>query len=221
MRREDPILSAAWTLERIAQLCVQDIKQLRDNAERLNETGIAELCGEVLRSPAHHGGSRAGIAKGSPKAAKTARLLPRGRAFEARGVWLQDARTSWGGVRASDGAVVLAMWAASIESAHGSCRYLLWAPNIAGSRPWSDTPAGKERLQHCKLAAARGNAEGLLVYGEGLNRRLPEERAYSVHGIDPHAQVVFSVEMCGAEYWAIWGRKSASSKTEESWQKRK
>jgi hypothetical protein len=214
-------LSAGWTLERIAQLCAQDIRQLRDNAERLNETGIAELCSEVLRSAAHHGGSRAGIAKGTPRATKAVRLLPRGRAFEARGVWLQDARRSWGGVRASDGTVVLALWAGSIESAHGSCSYLLWAPNVAGSRPWSDTPAGKERLEHCKLALARGRAEGLLVHGEALNDRLPEERAYSVHGVDPHAHVVFTVERRGPEYWAAWGRKAAPQLREESWQKKK
>ena len=37
-----------WTLERIAQLSVQDIKQLRENAERLNESGVAALCSEAL-----------------------------------------------------------------------------------------------------------------------------------------------------------------------------
>lgn len=124
-------------------------------------------------------------------------------------------------MRASDGEVVLALWAGSIESAHGSCSYLLWAPNIAGSRPWSDTPAGKERLEHCKVALARGRGEGLLVHGEALNDRLPEERAYSVHGVDPHALVVFTVEMRGPEYWAAWGRKAASQLREESWQKKK
>lgn len=212
-------MSADWTLERISELCAQDIRQLRDNAERLHQTGIAALCSQVLGGATGHAGSRAGIAKGSPRP-KNGRLLPRARAFEARGVWLQDTRKSWGGVRTTDGAVVLALWAASIESENGTCRYLLWAPNVAGSRPWSDTAAGKERQQHCKLALERGAAEGLLVYGEALNGRLPEERAYSVHGIDPHANLVFTVEERGAEYWATWGRKAASL-TEESWQKKK
>ena len=212
-------MSAAWTLERISELCAQDIRQLRDNAQRLNQSGIVALCSEVLRGATAHAGSRAGIAKREART-KTGRLLPRARAFEARGVWLQDAGKSWGGVRPTDGAVVMAMWSASIESAHGSCRYLLWAPNVGGSRPWSDTEAGKERLQHCKLALQRGGAEGLIVHGEALNGRLPEERAYSVHGIDPHAHLVFTVETRGAEYWATWGRKAASQ-TEESWQKKK
>ena len=209
MRHEGEILSAAWTLERIAQLCVQDIKQLRDNAKRLNEAGIAALCSEVLvGKAAHHGGARAGAEKTAFRA-KPGRLIPRSRAFEARGVWLVDTRTSWSGVRKSDGAVAMALWAGSIESAHGACSYLLWAPNVEGSRPWSDSPAGKERLQHCKLAMQQGRAEGLLVYGERLHDRLPEERAYSVHGVDPQTVVVFAVEMHGAEYWAVWGRKAA------------
>lgn len=202
-------MSAAWTIERIAQLCVQDIRQLRDNAKRLNEAGVVALCSEVLGRPTQPGGSRAGAAKTALRA-KPGRLIPRSRAFEARGVWLADLRTSWGGARKSDGAVVMALWAASIESAQGVCRYLLWAPNADGSRPWSDTPAGKERLQHCKLAMQQGRAEGLLVYGERLHGLLPEERAYSVHGVDPTTVVVFAVEMQGAEYWAVWGRKAAS-----------
>lgn len=37
-----------WTLERIARLPVQDIKQLRDNAERLNEPGVVALCSHAL-----------------------------------------------------------------------------------------------------------------------------------------------------------------------------
>lgn len=49
-----------WTPERIAQLSVQDIKQLRANAERLNEPAVAALCNEALRTaksraPAHAG----------------------------------------------------------------------------------------------------------------------------------------------------------------------
>jgi hypothetical protein len=37
-----------WTAERIARLSAAEIKQLRENAERLNETALAELCAEVL-----------------------------------------------------------------------------------------------------------------------------------------------------------------------------
>lgn len=198
-----------WTLERIAQLSVQDIKQLRENAERLNETAVAALCSEALSVAAPVARSRAGI-KARP-GTKAGRLVARTRAFEARGVWLQDPRTSWGGLRKSDGAVVMALWADAIESADGRCGYLLWAPNTDGSRPWSDKPAGKERLEHCRRAMELGRAEGLLVYGERCTGHIPEDKAHSVLGVDPETVLVFQVEMRGAEYWAIWGRKAASS----------
>ena len=70
----------------------------------------------------------------------------------------------------------MALWAEAIESAEGGCRSLLWSANADGSRPWSDTSAGKERLEHCKRAVELGRAEGLLVYGQRLEGRLPEDR---------------------------------------------
>lgn len=198
-----------WTLERIAQMTVQDIKQLRENAERLNETQVAALCSEALSLASPRGRSRAGSKSRGRRKAR--RLIARSKAFEARGVWLQDRRTSWGGVRQSDGAVVMALWADAIESADGGCRYLLWAPNVGGSRPWSDQPAGRERLEHCNRAMAQGHAEGLLVYGERLTGHIPEDKAYAVHGADPQTLVVFRVEQRGAEFWAYWGKRAASS----------
>lgn len=197
-----------WTLHRITQMTVQEIKQLRENAERLNETQVAALCSEALRCASPRARSRAG---GKSLARIKARhLIARGRAFEARGVWLQDRRTSWGGLRKSDGAVVMALWADAIESADGGCRYLLWAPNVGGSRPWSDQPAGRERLEHCKQAMAQGQAEGLLVYGERFAGHIPEDKAYAVHGVDPETVVVFRVEQRGSEFWAYWGKRAAS-----------
>jgi hypothetical protein len=206
---DDPLKQAAleWTAERISKLSVQDIKRLRENAERLSQTAIVTRCTEAL-SLANRG-SRVG-SKARAKI-KPRRLVPRSRAFEARGVWLEDPRTSWGGLRKSDGSVVIALWAESIESADGGCRYLLWAPNADGSRPWSDQPAGKERLEHCKRAMAVGSAEGLLVYGERCIGHLPEDKAYSVLGVDPEVVVVFHVEKRGAEFWAVWGKKAASA----------
>ena len=134
-------------------------------------------------------------------------LVSRGEAFQARGVHLEDPRASWGGVRHKDGTVVMSLWADAVKSRAGTCGYLLWAPNVAGSRPWSDTPSGLQRLEHCKLAMANGVAEGLLVYGEALEGVLPEERARSVHGVDPETVLLFTVEKQDKEYWASWGRK--------------
>jgi hypothetical protein len=196
-----------WTAERIAQLSIQDIKQLRENAERLNESGVAALCSEALAKRRE----RTPAARKAGSTTKPRHLVPRTRAFEARGVWIQDARTSWGGVRKSDGAVVIALWADAIESASGGCSYLLWAPNVDGSRPWSDQPGGIERLEHCKRALELGRAEGLLVYGERLVDRIPEDRARAVHGADPETVIVFQVERRGEEFWARWGKKAAAT----------
>jgi hypothetical protein len=198
-----------WTLERIAQLSVRDIKQLRENAERLHETGVAALCSEALRLAPPRSQSPARAASGPRIRAR--RLIARANAFQTRGVWLQDRRTSWSGVRKSDGTVVMALWADSIHSAAGGCSCLLWAPNRDGSRPWSDQPAGRERLEHCRRAMEQGQAEGLLVHGERLDGYLPEERACAVHGVDPETVVLFRIELRGEEFWATWGRKAPSS----------
>jgi len=199
-----------WTRERIGQLSAQDIMQLRANAERLNEPGVAALCSEVLVARTRPR-ARKGLRSSSGPLTEARKLVARAKAFEARGVWLQDVRTSWGGVRKSDGAIVMALWAEAIESADGGCRYLLWAPNTDGTRPWSDTAAGRERLEHCKRAIELGRAEGLLVYGQRLEGKLPEERASKIHGVDAETVLLFEVERRGEEFWAVWGRKPAGS----------
>lgn len=202
-----PILprnAADWTRERIAQLGRQEIEQLRLNADALGEASVAELCAEVLKSI-----PKRGAATGAAAATKSGRhLISRTRAFEARGVFLQDTRGSWSGVRKSDGTVVMTIWAKGVESGDGGCSYLLWAPNVDGARPWSDKAAGRERLEHCRLALKQGGAEGLLVYGERLEGHLPEDKARSVHGVDPETVLRFKVEARGDEYWAVWGRKT-------------
>ena len=199
-----------WTRERIAQLSAQDIRQLRANAERLNEPGVVALCSEVLVENARPRG-RTGLRDDAAPRTKARRLIGRVKAFAARGVWLQDARTSWSGIRKSDGAVVIALWAEAIESADGGCRYLLWAANTDGTRPWSDSSAGRERLEHCKRAIKLGRAEGLLVYGRRLEGKLPEDRASTIHGMDAETVLEFEVEQRGEEFWAVWGRKPAAS----------
>jgi hypothetical protein len=198
-------VSTRWTPERIATLSAQDIKQLRANAERLQEAELVALCAQALKSArASHTGPR----PQSPRS-PVRKLIARTRAFEARGVSLDDPKTSWSGVRRSDGTIVMALWADDILSADGGCCYLLWRPNAGGDRPWSDTPAGKERLEHCKRALEAGRAEGLLVHGRSLHGRLPQERAHSVFGVDPDTVLVFKVELRGEDYWAVWGKAAA------------
>jgi hypothetical protein len=204
-----------WTPERIARLSPQDIKQLRANAERLNEPELAELCGRVLKDV--RSAQPAPRRKGAPRT-RARKLMARTKAFESRGVWLQDPNTSWGGVRKSDGTVVMALWADAIASTDGECSYLLWAPNVDGARPWSDKAAGRERLEHCKRAAEHGRAEGLLIYGQALVGQLPEEKAHTVHGADAETVIVFAVERRGEEYWAVWGKGASQSRDKEaSW----
>lgn len=203
--------TTGWTLERVGALSIQEIRQLRENAERLNDTGVVALCSQALRCVRP---SRDGARRRPGPGVKARRLMARVKAFEARGVFLADARTSWGGVRKADGRVVMALWADAVESLDGGCRYLLWAPNVDGSRPWSEMPGGRERLEHCKRAAAQGGAEGLLVYGQPLATHLPEHKAFAVHGADAETVLSFEVEQRGAEFWATWGRKAAASAIE-------
>lgn len=195
-----------WTRERLQQLARLEVVQLRANAERLAEPELAALCAEVLKERPARGAASSGAAS-RPK--MRTRLIARTKAFEARGVFLVDVRTSWSGVRKSDGGVVIAMWAAAVLSKEGGCSCLLWAPNVKGERPWSDTAAGRERLDHCKLALERGGAEGLLVHGERIDGRLPEERARSVLGIDPETVIRFEIDKRDDEYWARWGKAAA------------
>ena len=199
--------AALWTRERLEQLSRQELLQLQANAVQLLEPELAALCAEVLKQTPARGASSAGAAS---RPALRTRLIPRMKAFEARGIWLQNARMSWSGVRTTDGTVVFALWAQSIESRDGGCCYLLWAPNAQGQRPWSDTIGGRERLEHCRKAIESGSAEGFLVRGERLHDRLPEDRAKSVFGVDPETTIAFRVEQRGAEYWAVWGRATSS-----------
>lgn len=194
-----------WTRERLDQLGRQELLNLQGNATRLGETELASLCELLLRNGPRRGPASSGAV---PRMKGRHKLLARSRAFGARGVWLQDPRTSWSGIRKVDGMVVIALWQASVQAIDGGCVCLLWSPNSDGVRPWSDSAAGRERLEHCKLALERGAAEGLLVYGAPLEGHLPEDRARTVLGIDAETVIHFRVELRGAgEYWACWGKK--------------
>ncbi|HKI65236.1 MAG TPA: hypothetical protein VKA16_11520 [Burkholderiales bacterium] len=190
-----------WTREKIESLSTPEVRQLSANALNLGEPEIAALCEEVLDArPRGRPPVRRVVRKGEPR-----RLVSRAQALGLRGVTLRNRSWSRGGVRESDGAVVLALWAEDVQLADGASNYLLWAPNVEGARPWSDTPGGQERLEHCRLAAEGGNAEGLLVYGERMEGSLPDDKALSVQGADPHTVLTLRVEKRAEEYWATWG----------------
>ena len=198
--------ASVWTRERVEQLSRDDMLNLQANAVRLGEQALAALCDELLRERPRREPAGGGAVS---QIKRRHEFMSRSRAFEARGVWLRDPRTSWSGVRKADGMVVMAMWQAAVELREGACTCLLWAPNVDGMRPWSDTAAGRERLEHCQLALERQGAEGLLVHGEALEGCLPEDRARTVLGVDMEILIRFQVEMREAEYWASWGKKPA------------
>lgn len=198
--------SSPWTQERVDRLSKQEIESLRANAASRGAAQVVALCDQALLGAPKSGNGK----RSAPTAnARARRLVSRINAFSARGVHLRDARTDWGGVRKSDRMVVMSLWADAVCYRDGGCGYLLWAPNVRGSRPWSDTAPGRERLKHCQLGLQRDGAEGLLVYGEALDGYLPEDRALSVHGVDPETVLRFKVEKHGEEYWAVWGRRLA------------
>jgi hypothetical protein len=196
-----------WTRERIEALGTADVRQLRANAEKLSEPGIVGWCDEILQGRPKTGAG----SKTRPKNSK--KLISRSKAFELRGVYLQDPGWSRGGVRKADGMVVVTIWAADVRAADGGCSYLLWSPNVAGSCTWSDTPGGKERLEHCRLALERGEAEGLLVHGSRIEGSLPDDKAESIDGVDPEVVVRMHVEMRGKEFWGTWGKTESMKGT--------
>ncbi|HEV3009736.1 MAG TPA: hypothetical protein VGX52_11925 [Burkholderiales bacterium] len=119
-------------------------------------------------------------------------LLSRFRAFEMRGVTLKHPSRSWSGVRAGDGAVVLALWADDILSDEQGSSCLLWSPHATGAHVPTDAPFSDERRSHCRLALNHGGAEGLLVYGDST-------------AVDPDIVLALRVVERAGEYWAKWG----------------
>ncbi len=59
MRLVKPGRSAAWTKDRIEALTTPEVRQLRDNAQRLSEAQIVGLCDEVLKTRPRGGGAKA------------------------------------------------------------------------------------------------------------------------------------------------------------------
>jgi hypothetical protein len=119
-----------------------------------------------------------------------------------QGVTLRSRAWSRGGIR-EDGVVVLALVADEVQKRAGVAdSYLLWAPNVHGSRPWSDTPGGVERLEHCRIAHERGAAEGLLMYGKRAAGAAPEDDGAHKARVDANNVLQLRVEKRGEEYWA-------------------
>lgn len=204
LRAPPPARETKWTEERIAALSAEEVRRLRANALRLGDATVADRCASVLaRRPraASNDHERAP----SMRAALERRLVSRSVAFGTNGIVLANRFWSRSGI-ARDGTVVFAVWATDVIRDRQGARCLLWAPNVEGSRPWSDKPGGRERLEHCRRACASpgGAASAFLVYGQRLGGVQPEDRAASVAGIDTGSLSALRVEKRSEEYWAVW-----------------
>ena len=191
---------AKWSREQIDKLSTPELRALLANAERLKEPEVAALCNELLNArPRGHVVVRRHRLPGEAR-----RLVTRNKAFEMHGVTLRNRIWSRGGVR-SDGAVVLTIRAEEVQKAESGSSCILWGPNNGESRPWSDKPGGKERLEHCRIALERGAAEGLLTYGKhaaaGADNK---DNGTSADRVDAEHVLNLRVEKRGEEYWATW-----------------
>ena len=188
---------AKWSKEQMDKLSTPELRALLVNAERLNEPEVAALCNALLDARPR---GRAPVRRDrQPGPAR--RLATRGKAFAMHGVSVRHRVWSRGGIR-SDGVVVLTVVADEVQKGEDADSYLLWAPNVDDSRPWSDTPGGKERLEHCRIALERGAAEGLLTYSKRAAGAPPKDNGTSTGLVDAETVLSLRVEKRGEEYWA-------------------
>ena len=112
-------------------------------------------------------------------------------AFRTHGVTLKYPSRSRSGIRWDDGMVVIAVDTAQVRESAEGFRCLLWAPRHDIGAGDDDSSSAKERLEHCRLAARHGGADGLLVEEGGV--------------VEPDTLLTLYVERRGREYWASWG----------------
>lgn len=122
------------------------------------------------------------------------RRISRSAAFAAQGVALKYPAASWSGVRSDDRMVVFAIHARDVLGDHEGFSCALWTP----ARGEFDSPARRERLEHCRLALQCGGAEGLLAYGETAE-------------MDPAFLLSMRLDRQGREYWARWGTRASAA----------
>jgi len=194
---------AKWSKEQLDKLSTLELRALLVNAERLQEPEVAALCSEILDArPRGHVTVRQQRLPGQSR-----HLVSRGKAFEAHGVSLRHRVWSRGGVR-PDGAVLMTVNAEDVQKAESGGSCLLWGPNVNDSRPWADTPGGKERLEHCRIALERGAAEGLLAYTKRAVGAAPGEKTAGADRVDPKTILNLQIEKRGEEYWATWAQET-------------
>ena len=202
--------STVWSAERIQALTTPELRQLHANAQRLQEGDVEALCAQALSLRGRSALARKPTIR-KKRRTDGRRLISRSQAFGMRGVTLANRFWSRSGLTKT-GDVVFAFFNGDVRhEAGGASNCMLWAPNTGGTRPWSDSPGGQERLAHCKKAVERGRAEGLQVFGTPLEGTLPEEKMQSVDGADADSVLDIRVEKRGDQFWASWGGKTTAA----------
>lgn len=126
------------------------------------------------------------------------RRISRTQAFADQDVELAFPTRSWSGVRDYNGGVVFAMRSRDVQSCLDGFRCLLWSPVMESIAAPVDRPIQLERLGHCRLAAAFGGADGLLVLAPGSE-------------VERGTVVALRVEKRLGEYWAFWGSAAVTA----------
>jgi hypothetical protein len=112
-------------------------------------------------------------------------------AFKAQGITLKYPARSRSGIRYEDGMVVIAIEKADVCASAEGFRCLLWAPMDQSRDVEADWSIAQERLEHCRMAARHGGADGLLVKQGAV--------------VEANAVLTLQVERRDREYWASWG----------------
>ncbi len=112
-------------------------------------------------------------------------------AFKAQGVALKYPSRSRSGIRWEDGAVVIAIDEAEVHASAEGFRCLLWSAVPQTRAPGPDRTILRERLEHIRLAARHGSADGLLIKRGGV--------------VTANAVLALQVKRRLGEYWATWG----------------
>ena len=169
------LVTSRWNSESVGSLSVEELRQLRENAVRLGAGDVAGLCDSAL---AAHGPQASSGASSSRR--ENSKLVPRRSAFRMRGVHLNAGMSSWGGVRPSDGVVVLSSGrttcAASTAAAAVSCGQRTRRARGPGrirrrGRSASSTASSPWRRRGRGLPRTRRATQGPVARRAGTKRR--------------------------------------------------
>jgi hypothetical protein len=119
-----------------------------------------------------------------------------GQAFKAQGVSLKFPVHSRSGIRWDDGTVVIAIEESDVHASADGFFCRLWTPVFEMRAAAVNWPSMQERLEHCRLGARHGGADGLLIQRGAL--------------VEADVVLTLHVERRRSEYWASWGSSACA-----------